>query len=312
MGNKALTLSFLLLGFIVQNAFSQPAERQISRIQYVDMWKDVAIQHMNEYGIPASITLAQGILESANGNSALAKYANNHFGIKCHDWEGEGYYKDDDKKDECFRRYFSASESYKDHALFLKHRGRYSFLFDLKVNDYKGWAKGLKKAGYATNPKYPQLLIKIIEDLELYQYDEMNFVPSIDNKTIAHNKAVDKKPALVEKNQHKVLEHKTKRKYIKAQAGDTYYKLAQEFDMGMWQFYKYNDLGKRDVLIPGEIIYLQPKRNKAPKSKPYYRANGETLREISQTEGIKLKKLLKYNPGLEPDRPVENIKIALR
>lgn len=302
----------LLTLFFYLGVFAQPAERKISKIQYVDMWKDVAIQHMNEYGIPASITLAQGILESANGNSALARYANNHFGIKCHEWKGDGYYKDDDKKDECFRRYYTATESYSDHALFLKNRSRYSFLFDLKPTDYKGWAKGLKKAGYATNPKYPQLLVKIIEDLELFRYDQLDYVPSTKELSEVSERTSKKKKLLVPKNQHKVLEHKTKRKYIKVMPGDTYYKIAQEFDLGMWQLYKYNDLGKRDVLIPGEIIYLQPKKNRAPKTKPYLKANGESLREISQQEGIKLIKLMKYNPGLTADQRIENLKVALR
>lgn len=306
---KTLHIIFTFL-IIAAPTWAQPAERKISKVQYVDMWKDVAIQHMNKYDIPASITLAQGILESANGNSALAKYANNHFGIKCHEWKGEGFYKDDDQENECFRRYFTAEESYEDHALFLKNRSRYSFLFDLKPTDYKGWAKGLKKAGYATNPKYPQLLIKIIEEQKLYEYDQLEFVPTVEKKpetTYSNSKSV-----LVPKNKHKVLEHKSDRKFIKVMPGDTYYKIAQEFNMGMWQLYKYNDFGKRDVLIPGEIIYLQPKRNKAPKSRPYLKASGESLRKISQQEGIKLKKLMKFNPGLTADQKLENIRVALR
>lgn len=129
---------------------------------------------MREYKIPASITLAQGILESGSGNSSLAKKANNHFGIKCHsDWKGKTYYQDDDAKDECFRSYKKAEDSYRDHSLFLTEHSRYAFLFDLKITDYKGWARGLKSAGYATNPKYPQLLINLIESYNLTQYDEL-------------------------------------------------------------------------------------------------------------------------------------------
>ena len=140
-------------------------------ISYIDAFKSVAITEMNTYGIPASITLAQGILESGSGSSSLAKYANNHFGIKCtSDWKGKAYYKDDDKSDDCFRVYKDARESYKDHSEFLK-RKRYAFLFELDKNDYKNWAIGLKTAGYATNPKYPDLLIGIIEKYKLYQYD---------------------------------------------------------------------------------------------------------------------------------------------
>ena len=141
-------------------------------LSYIDKFKDVAIEEMNAYGIPASITLAQGILESGNGNSSLAKFANNHFGVKVtSDWKGKGYYKDDDKRNDCFRVYNDARESYKDHSEFLK-RKRYSALFELDKNDYKNWAYGLKQAGYATNPKYPELLIGLIERYKLYEYDQ--------------------------------------------------------------------------------------------------------------------------------------------
>ncbi|HET8828171.1 MAG TPA: glucosaminidase domain-containing protein [Pelobium sp.] len=138
---------------------------------YIQRFKGIAITEMNRYGIPASITMAQAILESGIGKSDLAKYANNHFGIKCtSDWPGKGYYKDDDKKDDCFRVYKNPEESFRDHSEFLK-RKRYAFLFELDKNDYIGWAKGLKQAGYATNPKYPDLLISLIERYELDQFD---------------------------------------------------------------------------------------------------------------------------------------------
>lgn len=138
---------------------------------YIQRFKGIAIKEMNTYGIPASITMAQAILESGTGKSDLAKYANNHFGIKCtSDWKGKGYYKDDDTKDECFRVYKNPEESFRDHSEFLK-RKRYAFLFELDKNDYVGWAKGLKQAGYATNPKYPDLLISLIERYDLHQFD---------------------------------------------------------------------------------------------------------------------------------------------
>lgn len=150
---------------------ANPDYKSRTTVAYIDEFKGVAIEEMNKYGIPASITLAQGIIESGSGNSDLAKYANNHFGIKCtSDWKGKGYYKADDKADDCFRVYKDARESYKDHSEFLK-RKRYSGLFELDKNDYKNWALGLKQAGYATNPKYPDLLINIIEKYQLYFYD---------------------------------------------------------------------------------------------------------------------------------------------
>lgn len=151
---------------------ANPDAKSYTTLNYIDAFKAVAIEEMNRYGIPASITLAQGIIESGSGNSSLAKYANNHFGIKCtSDWRGKGYYKEDDKADDCFRVYKDARESYKDHSEFLK-RKRYSFLFELDKNDYKNWAYGLKQAGYATNPKYPTMLINIIDKYQLYQYDQ--------------------------------------------------------------------------------------------------------------------------------------------
>lgn len=151
---------------------ANPNYTSYTTTSYIDQFKDVAIEEMNRYGIPASITLAQGIIESGSGNSSLAKYANNHFGVKCtSDWGGKGYYKDDDARNDCFRVYKDARESYKDHSEFLK-RKRYSFLFELDKNDYKNWAYGLKQAGYATNPKYPELLINMIEKYQLYKYDQ--------------------------------------------------------------------------------------------------------------------------------------------
>jgi nitrogen fixation-related uncharacterized protein len=186
--NQKLLLPLLLIVFLAscksrqysknnkqiekQATKANPNYESYSTLSYIDSFKGVAIEQMNASGIPASIILAQGILESGNGNSSLAKFANNHFGIKCtSEWKGKGYFKDDDAKNDCFRVYKDARESYRDHSEFLK-RKRYSFLFELDKNDYKNWAYGLKQAGYATNPKYPELLINIINRYKLNQYDE--------------------------------------------------------------------------------------------------------------------------------------------
>jgi LysM repeat protein len=188
MNNKTLALALLAVIFLnackstkysrnnkqIEKAANKanPNAKSYTTLNYIETFKTVAIEEMNKFGIPASITLAQGIIESGSGNSSLAKYANNHFGIKCtSDWKGKGYFKEDDKVDDCFRVYKDASESYKDHSEFLK-RKRYSFLFELDKNDYKNWALGLKQAGYATNPKYPDLLISVIDRYQLYQYDQ--------------------------------------------------------------------------------------------------------------------------------------------
>ena len=156
--------------------------QDLTRQQYIDKYASIAIREMQNYGIPASITMAQGILESNNGNSYLAKEANNHFGIKCHDWVGPSVNRDDDDYNECFRKYQHPLASFEDHSLFLAKRERYAFLFEYDVDDYKAWAKGLKKAGYATNPKYPQLLIRIIEENHLYL---------LDRQSLAGHKVVD-------------------------------------------------------------------------------------------------------------------------
>lgn len=282
-----LSLSFLML--------AQPAEHKMTAVQYIEKFKDDAIKEMLAHGVPASITLSQGMLESGNGNSDLAVYANNHFGIKCHKgWEGPSYIKDDDAKDECFRKYPSVLESYSDHSQFLRSRSRYAFLFELKRTDYKGWAKGLKEAGYATDPKYTERLLEIIETHQLYKYDEVEGMPTINVLT-----ETQKHPETIEARE--ILRFRMI-KYIIVKPGDTFYKIAKDTDKDLWQLYKYNDLEDNDKLIAGQKLYLQPKRNKAKESFHTVK-KGETMKSISQLHGIKLKKLYKKNnmtPGQEP------------
>ncbi len=316
MSTKGFRRYFLLLvvGFTYATAsFAQPSDRVISRNEYIEMWKDEAISQMVKYNIPASITLAQGILESANGNSELARYANNHFGIKCHGWTGETINKDDDHKDDCFRKYLTAHESFEDHSVFLK-KSRYAFLFDYEITDYKAWAKGLKKAGYATNPKYPDLLIKLIEQHELYKYDIMQGEFESKDPLLVATPGITQ-PLEMEAssmvNVHLIEVSKNKIKFVTVKTGDTYYKIAKEFDLGLWQLYKYNDLTKEDVLLPGDIIYLQPKKNKA-KEKVHVVQKGETMNDIAQQHGVKLKKLYKRNEGVFGQDLEEGQQISLR
>ncbi len=306
---SVITLIFSTL--IVCTSYAQPSERFISRHDYVEMWKDEAISQMVKYNIPASITLAQGMLESGNGNSALAKYAKNHFGIKCHGWDGPGIYKDDDKNDECFRKYNNAFESFEDHSKFLANRKRYQFLFSLDRTDYEAWAKGLRKAGYATNPKYANLLIELIETNALYQYDKMD-IEIAQKETIKNNYETEHKLVLppVKANTHNIFHH-YKTKYILAQKGDTYYKIAKEFDMALWQLYNYNDCGATTKIKTGERIYLQPKKNKV-KERIYSVQSGETLRSIAQEKGVKLKKLLKKNKLTLNDKLTVGQKLKLK
>lgn len=292
-------------------AISFQAKAETSKKQYVDNWKSTAIAQMNKYGIPASITLSQGILESAIGTSDLAVKANNHFGIKCSNWTGDKMYKDDDKKNDCFRKYAHAAESYEDHSLFLK-KDRYASLFELKTTDYKGWARGLRKAGYATNPQYAERLIHIIEELGLDQYDSDNVLPETPNKPNVSKETESKSSNTNGKNVeinvgHKVFLKNKKSKYIIAQKGDTYYRIATEFNMTLWELHHYNDFDtKKDVLQPGDIVYLQPKRMRAEGNKTYKTANtGETLKSISQNTGVKLNVIKRQNPSFTEEETLQ-------
>lgn len=299
-----MTVGILLLSF-GQNQTPQ---------EYIEKWKEVAIEKMKIHKIPASITLAQGILESGSGNSKLARLANNHFGIKCHSsWTGETFYQDDDEKDECFRKYKSASESYEDHAYFLK-KSRYQPLFLLDITDYSGWAHGLKKAGYATNPKYPKLLISIIERYNLSELDSENF---ISNEPLVSTKKKDKKPlsenqeTITLQFQHSVSKTANLVPFIIIKKNDSYEKLEKEFAIRKWQIIKYNDLKKNHKLTEGERIFLKPKRCKSKEEFHIVKA-GETMRDISQLYGVKLKRIYKRNGLDEGVVPKQGQRIFLR
>lgn len=280
--------------------FAQPAEKKNSPEDYIALYKDDAIREMQLFRVPASITLAQGMLESDNGNSALAVYANNHFGIKCHkEWTGDTYTQDDDEKDECFRKYGTVYDSYVDHSEFLKTRPRYAFLFELKLTDYVGWANGLKSAGYATDPKYAQRLIDLIERYKLNEYDKLEGLTPI---AAEPQKPQGSTSVAINGMQKREVFLNNNRKYVIVKPGDSFMKIAQELEMGVWQLYKYNDMNKNYALKPGQMLYIQPKRRKAQDDKCQVRP-GQTMHDISQQYGVKLKKLYKYNdmePGTEP------------
>lgn len=314
----------------VLTAFANGDGKKNTRQDYIDRWKVTALKNMFEYNIPASITLAQGILESGNGNSTLTKKANNHFGIKCHGWDGPGYYMDDDKKDECFRVYKNAEESFEDHSQFLLKK-RYADLFKLKLTNYKGWAKGLKKAGYATNPQYANRLIDIIEANKLYKFDDYTFSEYLELKS---NSKYDQKEdiAIVEDNApkkrkkgnssldsgelvytmgRKVNVHENKINYVVAKEGDDYSKIAKDVNLGRWQILKYNDLEKTDKIHEGDIIFIQPKHTKS-KMKSYTAKSGDSWWSVSQKFGIKLNKLLKKNGAVASDELKVGQKVLLR
>ena len=316
MQRTAFILIFILL-ILSKPVYSQSDKKRISREEYINSYSKLAIKEMKRSGVPASITLAQGMLESDNGNSTLARKANNHFGIKCHStWNGKKYFHDDDEKQECFRKYKSVHKSFLDHSDFLRKGKRYKFLFDLKPDNYKAWARGLKKAGYATNPEYANLLIKIIKENKLYEYDTGKKIKrSKETEEKKESKAVhlaDVDNYTIGLIGRKVLQ-RNRIDYIIVKKEDTFYKIAEEFDLIFWQVYKYNDLPKDAVIKEGDVLYIQPKRSKAENKYEFHIVKeGETMYSISQLYGIKLKKLYKMNLMQVGNEPVTDQKIWLR
>jgi LysM repeat protein len=278
----------------------------MSREDYIELYKDVAISEMREYKIPASITLAQGILESGCGGSILATEANNHFGIKCHkEWTGKRFYYDDDEKNECFRVYANAGESYHDHSLFLTTRERYTSLFTLKITDYKGRAHGLKSAGYATNPQYAQLLIKIIEEENLSKYDKMGLDEAyIIDPQLAENTPTPRpfipKTILPEHQKIKTADcgrevfENNGVKFVYAGNNDSYYRIAQDFHIYTYQLYKYNEKPKNQSVKAGEMVYLEKKKRKGIVTH-YFVQSGESVLDIAQKAGMTTKSLCSKN-----------------
>lgn len=252
---------------------------------YISEYSEMAMSQQTDYGIPASITLAQGLLESSAGRSRLATEGNNHFGIKCHaDWKGETMLRDDDAPNECFRVYEDARESYRDHSLFLR-RERYRKLFDLEVTDYQGWAEGLSQCGYATDPNYPAKLIAIIERYALYGYDQQN---GGEEETVAFIRQTLSSQHHVKKNNglH----------YVVAFPGDTYKVIAQEFGINEKKLRDYNDAGTHKGIKEWEEVYLEPKKDEVSSGlKTATIGEGENMRSISQRYGIKLERLKRMN-----------------
>lgn len=264
---------------------------------YIDKYKDLAIEGMLKYKVPASITLAQGLLESGAGTSELTVKGNNHFGIKCHGWTGRTVYHDDDAQNECFRAYDNAFQSFEDHCKFLKNGKRYSSLFNLKVTDYKGWANGLKAAGYATNPQYAQKLIGIIELYKLSQYDTAKGY----DKFMAQHSGKDK-PVTKEAPLHSIHIF-NKNYFLQARAGDTFEMIGKEIGISYKKIAKYNERDVNSRLEPNEIIWLKKKQKRADKSygdRPHIVKAGESMYSIAQYYGIRLKSLYKLNK-MSPD-----------
>lgn len=254
---------------------------------YIDQYKNMAIEQMTKYNIPASITLAQGLFESGAGHSDLAKYYNNHFGIKCgYSWNGKKTYHTDDAPNECFREYNNASDSYEDHSQFLRRGPRYQFLFRLDKTDYRGWAIGLKKAGYATDPSYANRLIAIIEEYELYQYDNMAA------KT-RHERKHHKEAEPIFKHELHIANDLA---YIVARTGDTFDGISEEFGISARKLAKYNEWQRDYTLQNGDIVFLHKKQRRAAEGCVLHIVkNGDSMHSIAQIYGIRLKNLYKLN-----------------
>lgn len=311
---------FTVLSFLI---FTIISAQNISVAEYIATYKDIAIQEMKRTGVPASITLAQGLLETENGNSNLVRRSNNHFGIKCKsNWTGPTVFHDDDEAGECFRKYAQAIDSYKDHSDFLRNSGRYAFLFNLSTSDYKGWSYGLKKAGYATNPRYPEMLIRNIEINNLQQYDQpgsdMGSTTIIEQKTIEEVKQVisiaNSNEMNTGKNVASIKEGKTLFNGLKAvfvPKGTSLLAVASEFDISLSKLMEYNDLKAEGLLKEEQWIFLEKKLKQG--NRDFYITEwGETLHAISQTNAIQLSSLVQYNNIREDEILRVGTKIRLR
>ena len=310
MKKLTIFIVFLLCGSL---SFAQSTE-VIQK--YIDTYKDIAIEEMNRTGVPAAITLAQGIHETSAGQSDLVRKSNNHFGIKCKaEWSGPSVSHDDDARGECFRKYDDPIDSYKDHSDFLRTRPHYAFLFNLDPTDYEAWAYGLKKAGYATNPRYPQILIKLIKDYNLEDYTLIALNRKTDNNNVVLvNNSTGKEgnnqsmqavsiesipPIQYPSGLFKINETKV----IFIPKGTSYLKVAEENDIFLARLFEFNDLhSSLDIAQVDQLLFLQRKRKKGA-NEYHIVMQGETLHDVAQNEGIRLESLLQYNflkYGMQP------------
>ena len=295
--------------------------QKLTQAEYIAKYKNLAISEMHRSGVPASITLAQGLLETESGNSSLVLRSNNHFGIKCKsNWVGPSVSHDDDERDECFRAYTSAEESYRDHSDFLRNSARYAFLFDLERTNYKEWAQGLRQAGYATNPRYPEILIRFIETNELQQYDTANYFVAYTSETIPVYETVQ--PPVFE--QHGIKPSESAPKYLAFSShivngskalfvhkGTSLLAIATKQKIHLSKLLEINDLMKDGLLEKDQFIFLEKKSTQGEQD--YYIAEaGETLYDIAQKNGVLLQSVISYNKAKEDNRIQAGEKILLK
>ena len=316
MKGRLLFLTFIAFSRL---AFAQDAD---AIEQYIATYKELAIEEMIRTGVPASIKLAQGIHETDAGESVLVRKSNNHFGIKCKNtWTGESVTHDDDARGECFRKYEKAEDSYKDHSDFLKNSQRYASLFKLDPTDYKDWAWGLKKAGYATNPKYPQILIKLIEEYNLNDYTLIALGKKKDDAQIIAAAATD-----ADGNGDEGAENKTSApaknyplgqfkindtKVVFVKKGTSFLTVADTYDISLARLFEFNDMQQQDIAEKDQLIYLQRKR-KTGNNEFHIVQPGETVYDIAQTEAIRLENLLSYNMLTIGQQPAIGEKLFLQ
>lgn len=313
-----LTIIHLVLCFFGANfAFSQTITVQ----QYIDQYKDIAIREMKRMGVPAAITLAQGILETQSGNSDLVRKSNNHFGIKCKSsWSAGGVSHDDDAPGECFRVYKNAEESYRDHSNFLRAGERYSFLFKLDPTDYVAWAKGLRQAGYATNPRYPDILVKNIEENHLQQYTLLaaNDVPNYDGSKYRDEATNEAYVARAEESTNEYPDPEAFRnsrinncRVILAEKGTSLLAIASEYKISLHKLLDFNELTTDGMLDADQLIFLE-KKGKTGASEFYISNVAESLRRISQKTGVQLSYICEYNNLQKQDMVHAGTKVYLR
>jgi LysM repeat protein len=314
---------------LVFSALAVKAQDQQVILDYIQNYKELAIAEMQRTGVPASIKLAQGIHETMAGTSVLVRKSNNHFGIKCKaNWKGESVSHDDDARGECFRKYESSDLSYRDHSDFLKNGQRYAFLFKLDPEDYAGWANGLKKAGYATNPKYPQIIIRLIKDYNLQDYT-LIALGKMQEKEIIYannNEQTEMKPVAAVLRTSGDLENADENlvanfpsgefkindvKVIYAKSGTSFLSIAQQYDVSLAKLFDYNDMEEAEVLERDQLIYLQRKRKTGDKEHHVVQ-QGESLHDIAQAEGVRLSSLLEFNQLDASFRPLAGSTLNLK
>jgi LysM repeat protein len=298
----------LSIFFVAGNLTAQSRSKTYE--DYIVKYGDLAITHMERYKIPASITLAQGILESGAGMSSLARQSNNHFGIKCHqNWTGPKVYAADDNPNDCFRKYARVEDSYQDHSEFLVNGTRYRSLFELSITDYKGWARGLQKMGYATDKAYANKLIKLIEDYELYRFDDRKYRKGVTSSD--RNKQKDKEVTQVTWTHQPYITHNLV--YVIAVQGDSFASIAKEFGFDEKELLAYNEAPEDFPLNEGDIVYFQKKKARADKPYNYHIVQvGESMRSISQKYGINLRNLYRLNKKSYKYVPEEGDLLKLR